>query len=158
MSLFELLIAMMIAAVIVAVGAPALQHVALNAKRASAVNGLTAAIQFARSSAQTRGGTLVLCKAHAALPCTPTGERWIVADPGEMQTLRSLALSEPDVTRSNRLRFEFRPFPRRSSNGTISFCDPRGGHNQRAIIISPSGRPRVSRPEADTGLAACDRD
>ena len=56
---------------------------------------------------------------------------------------------------SNRARFEFRPFPSRSTNGTISFCDARGGAAQRAIVISYTGRPRLAAPDADSGLPAC---
>src|SRR5690606_20259786 len=43
---------------------------------------------------------------------------------------------------ANRQLFEFRPFRTRSTNGTVTFCDRRG--ESRAVIVSYTGRPRVS--------------
>jgi len=45
---------------------------------------------------------------------------------------------------ANRRLFEFRPFGWRSTNGTITFCDERGQTQARAVIVSYTGRPRVS--------------
>ena len=49
---------------------------------------------------------------------------------------------------SNRPYYEFRP-GRRSTNGTIVFCDARGATAARAVIVSYTGRPRVSARDAD---------
>src|SRR5690606_35721876 len=45
---------------------------------------------------------------------------------------------------ANREIFEFRPFRQRSTNGTVTFCDRRGAAEARAVIVSYTGRPRVS--------------
>ena len=52
--------------------------------------------------------------------------------------------SSAALIRSNRSYFEFRPFLRRSTNGTISFCDARGPSSARRVIVSFTGRPRVA--------------
>ena len=45
---------------------------------------------------------------------------------------------------ANRASFQFRPFFWRSTNGTVTFCDERGVAAARAVIVSYTGRPRVS--------------
>lgn len=162
----ELLVALAVAGVVVGVGVPALQDAALNTRRLSAVNGLVGLIQFARSTAQTRSETVVMCKASPSLRCSDAGngERWVVtlmpAAPvsetvanGAVLRVFEPGFSGPVV--SNRSAFEFRPFPLRSTNGTVSFCDPRGGSHERAVVISPSGRPRTEQPSPGQELSAC---
>ena len=56
---------------------------------------------------------------------------------------------------SNRVFYEFRPFTWRSTNGTITFCDERGAAHARAVIISYTGRPRVSDRTASRQLLSC---
>ena len=55
---------------------------------------------------------------------------------------------------SNRPYYEFRP-GRRSTNGTIVFCDSRGAAAARAVIVSYTGRPRVARVDADGRPLKC---
>ena len=59
-----------------------------------------------------------------------------------------LLAHQPALTgtiRANRQLFEFRPFGRRSVNGTVTFCDERGAASAKAVIVSYTGRPRVSK-------------
>jgi type IV fimbrial biogenesis protein FimT len=44
----------------------------------------------------------------------------------------------------NRIRFSYRPFGRRSTNGTVTYCDDRGADAARAVIVSYTGRPRTA--------------
>lgn len=48
-----------------------------------------------------------------------------------------------------------RPFGRRSSNGTITVCDSRGPGEARGVIVSTTGRARVSTLRADGTPLAC---
>ena len=43
----------------------------------------------------------------------------------------------------NREYFDFRPIQKRSTNGTLVFCDDRGAAAARAVIVSYTGRPRT---------------
>jgi len=40
-------------------------------------------------------------------------------------------------------------------NGTLVFCDPRGSSSARAIVISHTGRPRVSRRDSSNKPLKC---
>ncbi|MGD8323048.1 MAG: GspH/FimT family protein [Gammaproteobacteria bacterium] len=162
----ELLVALALGAVVAGIGLPALHDAALNARRLAAVNGFVALIQFARGAAQARSATIYLCQADAGLSCNAAagGGRWIVAVAPvsaasdvatNARVLRILELDFTGTVVSNRTAFTFRPFPQRSTNGTLSFCDPRGGRNERAVVVSVSGRPRLVHPSSDQGLAAC---
>lgn len=57
--------------------------------------------------------------------------------------------------RSNRTRFVFRPFRGRSTNGTLTVCDRRGGSAARAIIINNIGRPRLSAAASNGNPLSC---
>jgi type IV fimbrial biogenesis protein FimT len=157
LSVLELLIAVAVAAVIAAAGIPALRDVGLTARRAAAVNEFTGMVQFARSSAQTRAEAILLCHAGAAPYCSSDSNEtlWIVRSTSDAAPLRTYAAEFSGRIVSNRALFEFRPFPHASTNGTVSFCDPRRGTHDRAVVISRSGRARVERPESDVGLRAC---
>ena len=171
----ELLVTLAVVCVVAGLGVPAMRDFSLNAQRAAAVNGLLAAIHFARGAALTRDATIVLCKTADARACAGTttggGLRWIVgiaADSsaasgaalpaGPVEVLRDFQLEFTGRIVSNRAAFEFRPFPLRSTNGTISVCDARGGRSQRAIVVSYSGRPRLAAPTTDSSLPACGGD
>ena len=56
---------------------------------------------------------------------------------------------------SNRPAYSFRPVHQGLVNGTLLFCDREGGAAARAIIISPTGRPRVSRRDSDNRPLHC---
>jgi hypothetical protein len=56
---------------------------------------------------------------------------------------------------SNRVAYSFRPYVQGVVNGTIVFCDSRGSAEARAIIISHTGRPRISRRDASNRPLRC---
>jgi type IV fimbrial biogenesis protein FimT len=156
-TLWELLYVVTIASVVLGLGVPALRDVVLDARRLSAVNSLVAAARFARNEAQKRGRPVVLCPSADRRICTGEldfGNGWIVFEnsDGDRPAQRSsdellLHIGEPGAMRAitaNRTAFEFRPFPRRSTNGTIDFCDPRGDVHSRAVVVSYTGRPRIT--------------
>jgi type IV fimbrial biogenesis protein FimT len=56
----------------------------------------------------------------------------------------------------NREAFRFLPFNRRSTNGTLVYCDDRGPAEARALIVSYTGRPRLSDADPASRAVACD--
>jgi type IV fimbrial biogenesis protein FimT len=165
-SLWELLCALGVASVVLAVGLPAFQDLVLDSRRAADVNAMVAAVQFARSEAEKRGRPVVLCKSRDLRSCAGPDAGF---DAGWMVLLHEAGSGRPAVAtgasalhayrprstgaiHANREWFEFRPFHRRSTNGTVTFCDRRGRVAARAVIISYTGRPRVS-PEGPGGRA-----
>lgn len=167
LTLLELLLGMTVAAIVAALGIPALHNVASSAQRAAAVSTFAAAARFAHSAALARNATVVLCPTADRTHCTDTptpGTLWRIglagADAGDAaaalrETLRVIELRFAGPIRSNRAAFEFRPYPLRSTNGTVSFCDPRGATAQRAVVISYSGRPRIAVPSGQHGFPVC---
>ena len=164
----ELLVALALAAVIAGIAIPALQDVRHNSGRLAAVNAITSAIWFARNTAMKTSSAVLLCKADEQRSCSAAahGDRWIVThapeddafedeSPARPHALRTLEVRFSGQIISNRSTYEFLPLPRRSSNGTILFCDARGGHHQRAIVVSYSGRPRLVHPQTEAGFSKC---
>jgi type IV fimbrial biogenesis protein FimT len=157
-SLWELLCALGVASVVLAVSLPAFQNFVLDGRRAADVNALVAAVQFARSEAEKRGRPVVLCKSRDFQSCAGPGAGfdtgWMVVLhetgsglPALANGVSPLHAYRPRLTgeiHANREWFEFRPFHRRSTNGTVTFCDRRGSAAARAVIVSYTGRPRVS--------------
>lgn len=156
-TLWELLLTTAITGVVAGLGVPALQWLALDMRLTADTNSLVAAVQFARSEAAKRRSTVVMCNSVDGLSCATGSARfesgWIVfvnsdadrppvPDPGEPVLLQQSPTLAGTI-RSNRTYFEFRPFMRRSTNGTVTLCDARGATSARAVIVSYTGRPRT---------------
>ncbi|MGH8494523.1 MAG: GspH/FimT family pseudopilin [Gammaproteobacteria bacterium] len=168
-SLLELLIALAVAAVLLSTGVPGFRDLVQDNRRAARVNRLVHALHLARSEAIKQAEYVTLCKSATGLDCGSGGVRWddgwIVftnrdhdepahTDAGEGILLREPPIDDLTLT-GNRNAFTFRPFHRRSTNGTIVFCDSRGPASARAVIISHTGRPRVSARRPDGGPLPC---
>lgn len=163
----ELVFTMAITAGLLGWGVPAFRDLQLNAARTREVNQLVQAVYLARSEAIKRNGVVSLCPSQDGEWCAPTGtawqQGWIVfvngdrdspasRDAGE-DVLRTYARWDRGVVYSNRTTLSFRPFGQSGVTATFTFCDDRGSPAARAVIISQTGRPRVSdRTASDTAL------
>ena len=158
-TLLELLMVLMVAAVLAAAAIPGLGAFILNARRTADVNGFVTAVQLARGEAFKRSRTVVLCKTADGTSCGGSevdfDQGWMVfmndgsespprRDADEPQLFAYQPETAGKITANRRL-FEFRPFGRRSTNGTVTFCDRRGADQARAVVVSFTGRPRVTR-------------
>jgi type IV fimbrial biogenesis protein FimT len=157
-TLVELLAALAILAVLAGLAVPALHGLVLDSRRSAAMADLARAAWYARVEAVQRGRPVELCASSGGTTCdggtSGWGHGWRVAptsNPGE--TLRT---GRPERGRAvflaNRATFRFEPHDRRSTNGTIAWCDPRGPSASRALVIAPTGRPRL---EPGSGALAC---
>ena len=160
-TLFELLAALAVFAIVVGFGGPMFHTVLQNARMTRSVNALVGTAHFARSSAVRRAADVALCASTDGLGCARAGviadwaEGWLLyvnldrdrpprRDPGE--TILRVFAGDPRLSiRANRRAFVFRPLGLAATNGTLVVCDARGPDAARAVIISPSGRPRVAR-------------
>ena len=157
-TLWELCFTIAIVGVVVGIGAPSFQRFALDARLIADVNAFVSAVQLARSEAAKRGRSVVVCKTADLVAC---GDSEIDYDAGWMVFVNeddldppTRAVSEPLLLAyaptaegtivSNRRFYEFRAYRRRSTNGTVTFCDARGTAAARAVIVSYTGRPRVA--------------
>lgn len=156
-TLQELVLTLALTAVVVGIGAPSLTRFVLDNRRTADINAFVTAVQLARSEAAKRARPVVLCQSTDMLSCGDPddyGLGWIVFvnEDGKRPPARSprepLLLGHSPASdgpiHSNRRSFEFRPFYRRSTNGTVTFCDRRGAAEARAVIISYTSRPRVA--------------
>jgi type IV fimbrial biogenesis protein FimT len=164
-TLIELLVTLLLLTIAATLGVPAFSNLLLEMRMTTQVNRLVRAVHLAKQAAHMTLSQTALCKSADGRQCGNTPhwhDGWIVfvnrdadypprVDPGE----RVLDVGDPypsGTIAGNRLNFVFRPFATRSTNGTLTFCDRRGVTRSRAIVISYTGRPRVTHSDA---LAEC---
>jgi type IV fimbrial biogenesis protein FimT len=169
-TLLELLIAMTLVAIILGAGAPSFREIALNARRAEQVNALLRGLHAARSTAILRAEPVVLCKTGGGSQCLTDARAWSDGwlmfanrdrdspphiDPGE-SVLAIQPPSERIVVRANRNAITYWPFALAGTTVSFVFCDERGQGAARAIIVSQTGRPRVSNRDAAGRPLSCE--
>jgi type IV fimbrial biogenesis protein FimT len=157
-TLWELICAVSVAGIALTIGVPSLRNLVLDSRRTANINAFVLAVQLARNESFKRHLPVVVCKTADGLGCGGEELRydtgWMVfvnvddvrppsRSPSEPLLFRH-APSEGARITSNRALFEFRVYPRRSTNGTVTFCDARGAAAARAVIVSYTGRPRTS--------------
>jgi type IV fimbrial biogenesis protein FimT len=165
----ELVFSMAIVVGLLGWGIPSFRDLRRDAARTREVNQLVHAIHLARSEAIKRNGVVSLCPSADGQRCGPAGTPWhagwivfvnsdrdspAVRDDAE-QLLRVFAPWPGGTVHANRGTLSFRPFGQMGVTATITFCDERGVRAARAVIISQTGRPRVSDRSASNGPLAC---
>ncbi|MBN1238541.1 MAG: GspH/FimT family pseudopilin [Gammaproteobacteria bacterium] len=168
-TLWELLCTLTVAGVALGLAAPEFRSFLLDSRSSADVDAFVAAVQLARSESAKRARPVVLCKSADRVRCGGGEIRydagWIVFvdEDGARPARRSageplLFAHAPRMAgriESNRALYEFRPYRRRSTNGTVTFCDERGAAAARAVIVSYTGRPRTSRRAPDGRPLTC---
>jgi type IV fimbrial biogenesis protein FimT len=168
-TLWELLCSLAVSAVALGLAAPEFRAFVLDSRRNADVSAFVLAVQLARSESAKRAQAVVLCKTADLERCGGSEMRydggWMVfvnedgARPphrsaGEPLLLAHAPAMDGRIT-SNRELYEFRPYRKRSTNGTVTFCDARGAASARAVIVSYTGRPRVSERDSGARLLSC---
>jgi type IV fimbrial biogenesis protein FimT len=167
-TLLELIACIAIVAVVAAWGVPAFANLSRNAARTGQVNLFIQAIYLARSEAIKRNGVVSLCPSLDGAACTLSSNwtgGWIVfvnddrdspamRDAGEA-LLRVYPSWDTGHILSNRTTLSFRAFGQMGVTATVTFCDDRGPTEARAVIVSQTGRPRVSSRSASGGMLSC---
>ena len=168
-TLLELLITLTLIVVLLLLGLPGLRDLGLDARRTADVNAFVSAIHLARSESIKRARPVVLCHTTDGIACAGARQSydlgWMVfvdadedipprRDNDEQLLVHYAPVIEGSI-RSNRAHYVFRPYYRRSTNGTVVFCDIRGPEAARAVIVSYTGRPRVADTTAAGGRLNC---
>jgi type IV fimbrial biogenesis protein FimT len=170
LTLWELLWTLVITAIVLGTGVPAFTDVLLDGRRTADVNALVLAVQLARSEAAKRGRSVIVCKTADRRRCGGTeigfdagfmvfvnlDDRYPPERSGGEPLLYAHAPELTGTIVSNRPFYEFRP-GRRSTNGTVVFCDRRGAPAARAVVVSYTGRPRVDSKDGDGRPLQCAR-
>jgi len=155
-TLLEALVCLLIATSLLMLSISALQRWVRDAQITATINTFVAAIHLARQTAQVRAQTVSLCPSANGRQCDPVTDwsgGWLMRLGEPQAPLLSagdiLQQGDAAATRSirmtaNRRAFSFRPFTLRDTNGTLTFCDEQRLAPGRRVIISPTGRPRLS--------------
>jgi type IV fimbrial biogenesis protein FimT len=168
-TLLEMMTTLTVVAILSGIAAPSFSGMLRDNERTAAVNSFIHALYLARSEAIKRGAIVSLCKSADGETCSNRvadwNSGWMVfvnrdgddlpqRDPDEDVLMVYQGWGRGRIT-SNRLAYSFRAYTQGVVNGTLLFCDSRGGEHARAIIISQTGRPRVSRKDASNRPLRC---
>lgn len=159
-TLVELLATLTLAAILAAIAWPSFAAWLLDNRRDAAVATAMHAVHAARQFAATRGETIQLCGTADATQCS-RGLNWssgmlVVNEAGTVHRSLPLSRSVRELTvRSNRAAISFEPGTSFASPATLTICDRRGGDAARAVIVSRSGRPRISDRDASNRVLQC---
>lgn len=167
-SLLQLIAALGIIAIGTGIAVPGLSELLQNGHRTRQVNLFVHSIHLAKNEAHKRAQFVSLCKSPDRTQCTgagPWSDGWIVFvnrdkdEPARIDDGEEILYTHPKwengVITGNRQAFSFRPFRKRSTNGTFIFCDRRGSRAARAVIVSYTGRPRASDKSPNGSPLAC---
>jgi type IV fimbrial biogenesis protein FimT len=168
MTLIEMLTALAIIAVLATAAAPGFSDLIASSGRAAAVNAFLHGLFLARSEAIKRAEVVSLCPSADRQTCSRGAawrDGWIVfvntnrdqppqRDPDEPLLTLNEGWAHGHIA-SNRPAYSFRPYAQSAVNGTITFCDRRGAAHARAIIISQTGRPRLTQRDASDRPLRC---
>jgi type IV fimbrial biogenesis protein FimT len=172
-TLIELMTAIALTAILLSMAIPALDQFTTNARQTGAINDFVSSVHIARSTAITTNARVTVCASAGGNACEAVSwdQGWIVfPDQNSNQAIdgddRVIAASAG----INRLSIQsaefgqalqFRPNGRvfnaaaTGSSGQFMVCDDRGEDHAKVVIIDLSGRPRLSKLQADGTLPNC---
>lgn len=165
-TLLELLVALAVAAVLAALGWPLLGRQQAVAALTAATQHTLAALQLARRQALVTGHVVTVCPTPDGLRCGFGASQWMLFEnlPGGSESRREAG--EPLLQRwpmpggiavgGTRGYAAYQPTARVASTVTFRFCHSVRPGYERSVIVSQTGRARVSRPPPSTAPAgAC---
>jgi len=167
-TLYELLVTLGLVAMLVSFGLPSFSAMAARSRQSVEINALFHAIHQARKESIMRRQVVTLCPSTDSQSCEPVTDwstGWIMfnnrdrdspphVDPGEPVVL-SHHVSDSVRVSGNRRAFTLRATFLRATNGTLVVCDRAGRVRPKALIVSYTGRPRVTFERADGTPFSC---
>jgi type IV fimbrial biogenesis protein FimT len=178
-TLIELLIALLIASIVISMGVPAMRGIIVENRMTASANELISSLILARSEAIKRGTFVTVCKSSDGATCGDAGvqwnEGWIIFSNVSGATADAVDAGDEIIRIYEGLPtgvtvtglgpiapfLAFRPTgtsgtPIQNLNGTLVLCDDNGLSDARGVIVSNSGRPRITHEKAhDDGALVC---
>lgn len=148
-TLLEMLVGMAVVAILAGLAVPGFHRsLRVTAVRAATYE-LLAGLQQTRGSSILESLPGMLCPSDAAGRCLPAATPasywgWATESSGPPPALEPRALPDGVVTRASRSPVRFWPHGLNASTATLTICDVRGIAPPRAIVVSVSGRARVT--------------
>jgi type IV fimbrial biogenesis protein FimT len=150
-TLIELMITLVLAAIILALGVPSFQNVIQNNRAATQSNDLVTALGLARSEAVKRGANVRLCPSTNQATCTG-GNNWangwiaLVEVPVGEPPIRAWPALRGGSTLTGPAEIRYRPMGDVIAAGAFEHRVPGcSGDQGRDITINMAGRPQVVR-------------
>jgi type IV fimbrial biogenesis protein FimT len=170
-SFIELTITIATSAVLFGIAVPALSALLSSNHLSTQVNDLSGALSLSRSHAIKSNRQVVICKSGDTRHCdrdAQWGDGWIVYEDRNRDRHRenNEPLIEVNQGFHGKTTLKYRAFGSRNyiafrpsgvtrTNGTFIFCVPRHGDLHRALILSKTGRVRVSETRANGDPLRC---
>lgn len=167
-SLYELLMTLTLVAIIVGLGLPSFAGIIARNRLHVEINALFHAIHVARKESIMRRRVVSLCPSLDGLSCEP-GRDWSTGwlmfensdkdepprrDKGE-PLLQTHIVGENVRIMANRRGFTLRATQKRATNGTFVVCDVAGRVAPVALVVSYTGRPRVTQETRSGDAYSC---
>jgi type IV fimbrial biogenesis protein FimT len=156
-SLYELLMTFVMVAILIGIGIPSFAKMSANGRISAEVNALFHAIHLARKESIMRRSVVSICPSVDGIACQPSldwSQGWIMFNNRDRdeppridddEPILQIYRSGPNVRIStNRRGFTLRATEKRATNGTIVVCDLHNRVTPRALVVSYTGRPRVT--------------
>ncbi len=169
-SLIEVITTLSVAIVLLAIGVPSFQNLTHSNQMTAAINTITTHLSLARNEAVTRGTRVVLCPSFNGTDCANSmiwDEDIIMftdnnksghLEEGE-KLLRHVNINYDSIlikttTGRRKAAYDSSGFSM-GMNVTFTFCDTGGIVDPKAVIVSNSGRPRLSDTKHDGSSLDC---
>lgn len=156
-SLYELLVTISIASVILGVGLPSFGKIVASNRQHVEINALFHAVHLARKESIVRRKVVSICPSSDGQQCRPGRDwsgSWILFVNDDRDEPPTIGAGEVILDRhevnpgirltANRRGFTLRSTVKRATNGTVVACDRADRTRPRALVISYTGRPRVA--------------
>lgn len=167
-TLYELLLTLGIAAVLVSMAAPSFHQLLARNRQTIEINSLFHAFHEARKASIMRRQVVSLCPSDDGRTClagTDWSSGWIMFEntdqdsPPEVDSnelvLRAHRVSDAMRISANRRGFTLRATFRRATNGTFVVCHAENAVPAKALVVSYTGRPRVALARPDGTPWSC---
>ncbi len=167
-TLFELLITILLIAVLSGLAIPSLAGTLARQRQSVEINALFHAVHQARKESIMRRKVVSICPSLDGETCSPDRDwstGWLIFENKDRDSPPAIDGGEPVLAthqvgeqiqiKANRKGFTFRATFLRATNGTFIFCDPKGRITPKALVISYTGRPRVTRHNPKGDLYSC---
>jgi type IV fimbrial biogenesis protein FimT len=167
-SLYELLMTLALVALVLTIGLPSFGSLAADKRLRVETNALFHAVHLARKSSIVRRRVVSLCPSIDGESCNPGydwSDGWIMFanvdrdDPPQVDDnepiLRRHAVDNTVRIVANRRGFTLRSTELRATNGTLIFCDRGGRARPRALVVSYTGRPRITMTDSRGDAYQC---